>query len=390
MACQSISVTRFTLSLFCFTSETEQIEQRLVDLIIVFRNISSLRHRKNYLRRRGPIRFTMGTKADAPKLSPAERLARKRAAARLRQQRCRARKRQAMLEKKRGEIVRQRCVKLTHDPSRSAVVMRAVQHRPQTLYPTYKPMHAAEASVSPWPAVRGKGPARPSLQKSPSEPIYNCVSFDSQKSMEEAQQNASRVSSSPPRSPSQKSPIVVTPTARTPPLPPSGKKVAKVLSEEKVEDSLVREEEAAVFAMLSLKSGSTSPSEKSEKEIKQPPASPSNSPPREVMISNKPTTTASSPGPRAMNLEQMPHRQQVPHRQPNPSHTIRPPQQRRMVPRLYETYSYGQPMKIPPHSRRVQVPPGYYRVHAPVPPPHSHYARCYYPPAPRFVAYDYE
>lgn len=383
MACQSISVTRFTLSLFCFTSETEQIEQKLGDLVKVFHNISSLRHRKNYLRQRGPIRFTMGTKADAPKLSPAERLARKRAAARLRQQRCRARKRQAMLEKKRGEIVRQRCVKLTHDPSRSAVVMRAVQHRPQTLYPTFKPMHATEAAVSPWPAVRGKGPARPPLQKSPSEPIYNCVSFDSQKSMEEAQ-NASRVSSSPPRSPSQKAPIVVTPTARTPPLPPSGKKVVKVLSEEKVEDSLVREEEAAVFAMLSLKSGSTSPSEKSEKEIKQPPASPSNSPPREVMISNKPTTTASSPGLRGMNLEQ------VPHRQPNPSHTLRPPQQRRMVPRLYETYSYGQPMKIPPHSRRVQVPPGYYRVHAPVPPPHSHYARCYYPPAPRFVAYDYE
>lgn len=326
----------------------------------------------------------MGVKADAPKLTAAERLARKRAAARLRQQRCRARKRQAMLEKKREEVARQRCAKLAHGAPRPQVVMRAVQHPPRSLFPTYKPVHLAEVPGAPWVNVRGKGPASPPLMKPTSEPIYNCVSFDSTKSLEEAQQQKiARANSSPPRSPAQTAPKVVTPTNR-PPSPGKPATVTRTLSDEKAEESLVPEEEAAVAAMLSLKSGSTSPTaEKSEQKSKEPPLLPSQSPPREVVISHKPTSIHASTGPGGMKLEQLTHQTK------NGVRSLPP---RRMVPRLhdYEVYTYGHPMKFPPHPRRAQVPPAYYRVHAPVPPPHPHYARYHYPPAPRFVKYEYE
>ena len=318
----------------------------------------------------------MGTKSDSPKLTPAERLARKRAAARLRQQRCRARKRQTMLEKKREEVVRQRCAKLTHDPPRPPVIMRAVQHRPRSLFPSYKPLHSAEASSVPW--------VRQQMIKSTSEPIYNCVSFDSQKSLEESRNFFSREVSSPPRSPAQKAPIVVTPTnqALAPAKPTT---LVRTLSEEKPEEEpLVSEEEAAVVAMLSLKAGSTSPaSEKTENESKEPPSLPTQSPPREVVISHKPTTQAST-GPGGTKPDLI-HRNQ--HKQ-----IVRPQQPRHMVPRLYDydAYTYGPPMKLPPHSHRAQVPPGYFRVHAPLPPPHSHYARYHYHPPPRYVPYKYE
>eukprot|EP00533_Pseudo-nitzschia_delicatissima_P010627 CAMPEP_0116114032 /NCGR_PEP_ID=MMETSP0327-20121206/19811_1 /TAXON_ID=44447 /ORGANISM="Pseudo-nitzschia delicatissima, Strain B596" /LENGTH=320 /DNA_ID=CAMNT_0003607401 /DNA_START=115 /DNA_END=1077 /DNA_ORIENTATION=+ len=320
----------------------------------------------------------MGVKADSPKLTPAERLARKRAAARLRQQRCRARKRQAMLEKKREEVAsRQRCAKLAHEPPRPQVVMRAIQHPPRSLFPVYKPVHLMEGK--PW--IRGQGPARPQMIKSTSEPIYNCVSFDSTKSMEESREKISRATASPPRSPTQKTPTVVTPTNQ---LPSPGKPVTRTVSSEKVEESegpLLSEEEAAVAAMLSLKSGSTSPSaDKSEKETKEPPLLPSQSPPREVVIKN---TIPSSTGPGGMKPELM-----------KPKNGVRGLPPRRMVPRLhdYEAYAYAHPMKFPPHSRRAPLPPAYYRVHAsvPPPPPHPHYARYHYPPAPRFVTYEYE
>lgn len=320
----------------------------------------------------------MGTKAESPKLSSAERLARKRAAARLRQQRCRARKRQAMLEKKRGEIVRERCVKLTHDLSIPTAVIHSIQRRPQSLFPTYKSMRSAQGES--WTRIRGKGISR-QLHKSPSEPIYNCVSFDSQKSLEDAHPKILSLSSSPPGSPSQKPPVVVTPS-RTPP-PGKQASVVRVSLEKKIEDALVPEEEAAVVAMLSLKSGRKNPSQKCQDESKQPPYSSSHSPPREVMISRKPSTHASA-GPGGMYLDEIYHEQ----RKYNQS--IRHHQQRRIAPRRIEAYNYGQSMKIAPHSRRPPVPPGYYRVHAPVPPPHAHYARCYYPPAPRYISYDYE
>lgn len=322
----------------------------------------------------------MSTKTESPKLSPAERLARKRAAARLRQQRCRARKRQAMLDKKRGEVIRQRCLKLSRDPPRPAVVMHAVHRHPHSLYQTYKPIHPTDAPSDPWVGASRKVPHGKQLQKFPSEPIYNCVSFDSQKSHEEAQQNISKASSSPSRSPPQKSPTVVTPS-RTPP-PEKLAEAVKVPSEEKVEEALVPEEKAAAVAMLSLMSGCSATPEKCEEKPKEPPYSP----PREVMISRKKPMTCASSGPGGMVPEQIPHGH---HKYPR---SVRPQQHRRIVHRRYEGYNYGQPMKIapPPHSRMPPAPPGYYRVHPPVPPPHLHYPRCYYPPAPRYVSYEYE
>ena len=316
----------------------------------------------------------MGTKTDAQKLTPAERLARKRAAARLRQQRCRARKRQAMLEKKRDEVARQRS-KLTHDATSRPPVM---MHPPRTLFPAYKPVHSAEAAAAPWVNLRGKLPTRPQMMKSTSEPIYTCVSFDSQKSLEESRQKIVREASSPPRSPAQKSPTVVSPTTQMP-SPTTPVAVVRTISEEKPSGPLVHEEEAAVMAMLSLKSGPATPpsikSEKSEEETKEQSESPSESPPKEVVITHKPTTTA--------NAEQT--------QQALSKHIIRPQAPGRMVPRLYdyEAFAYGHQLKVPPHVRRAPVPPGYYRV--PLPPPHPHYARYHYPsPAPRFVAYEYE
>ena len=317
----------------------------------------------------------MESKTDSPKLSPAERLARKRAAARLRQQRCRARKRQVMLEKKRGEV-RQQCVKITRDHSRPAV-MHAIHHHSQTRFPTYKPLHSTESGES-WVGVSGERPPRQHLHKFSSEPIYNCVSFESQKSSEEAQHNMSRGSSSPPRSPSEKSPIVVTPS-RTPP-PGKQTTLVRVLSDEKLEEPLVPEEEAAVAAMLSLKSGSKTPTEKYDDKCKQLPHSPPHSPPREVMISHESKFYTSSSGIGRVHSTQM-HQNQNKH-----IHSVQSQQQRRMDPRYY---NYGPPMQIQ-HPRRTQAPPGYYRVHAPVPPPHPHYSRGYYPPAPRFVSYEYE
>lgn len=318
----------------------------------------------------------MGTKTDTPKLTPAERLARKRAAARLRQQRCRARKRQAMLEKKRDEVARQRS-KMTHDAAPRPPVML---HPPRTLFPAYKPMHSAEAAAAPWVGLRGKLPTRPQVMKSTSEPIFNCVSFDSQRSLEESRQKIARGTASPPRSPAQKSPTVVSPTSQMP-SPTSPVAIVRSISEEKGSGPLVQEEEAAVMAMLSLKSGPATPSvksEKSEEETKEQAESPSQSPPKEVVIPHKPTTTA---GPEDVNTEP----------KGLSKHIIRPQAPGRMVPRLYdyEAFAYGHPMKASPHLRRAPVPPGYYRV--PLPPPHPHYARYHYPPpAPRFVAYEYE
>eukprot|EP00536_Pseudo-nitzschia_multiseries_P001662 jgi/Psemu1/3817/gm1.3817_g len=315
----------------------------------------------------------MGTKSDSPKLTPAERLARKRAAARLRQQRCRARKRQAMLEKKRGETDVQvgNKVKVNESP-RPGMVMHSLHHRPQSRYPTYKPVHLAESLGESWVGVRAELPHRPQRHKFPSEPIYNCVSFDSQKSLDEAHTNMSRASATPPASPSERKTPVITPN-RTP--PPSNKLV-RVLSDEKLEEPLVPEEEAAVAAMLSLKSGSTTKTDEVEDENKKTPASP----PNKVMISHesKKFTPTGMSGIRSHPKSQnhSPHSHRIHHQPP-----------RRMNPHHYEAFSYGPPMKIPLPPHILHAPPGYYRVHPPVPPPHPHYHRGYYPPAHRYVSY---
>lgn len=159
----------------------------------------------------------MTAKESASKLTPNERLARKRAAARLRQQRCRARKREALLEQKRhqNDIEAQQDSK----PQSASTAFRS--HHPMT----------KDAGMSSLP---------------PQQPIYKCVSFESQRSFEEATRGQER---SPAGSP----------TPRPATSPP--RKMINVISiaEEKSSDSRVPEEEAAaIAAMLSLKTSPTS------------------------------------------------------------------------------------------------------------------------------------
>mmetsp|Transcript_18032 Transcript_18032/g.39329 ORF Transcript_18032/g.39329 Transcript_18032/m.39329 type:complete len:325 (+) Transcript_18032:182-1156(+) len=324
----------------------------------------------------------MGLKSDSPKLTPAERLARKRAAARLRQQRCRARKRQAMLDMKRVETDRPgpSKIKIRNSP-RPSMVVHTVHHRPQSQYPAYsKPAHSTESLRKPWVGVGPQASRRQPSRMFPAEPIYNCVSFDSQKSLEEVQHNISRASSTPPGSPSDKPTAVVTPSRTPPPL----KTIVKVLSDVKKEEPYVSEEEAAVAAMLSLKSGSTTVTETSADEIKKAPLTP----PREVMISHE-SKISNYAGIRGSHSEQKYH-DQLPHNQPLNNQRVQLQQQRRMHPRYYEGYNYGPPMKIPPPPHIIHAPPGYYRMHPPVHPPHPHYHRGYFPPAPRCVSYKYK
>jgi hypothetical protein len=157
----------------------------------------------------------MTAKESTSKLTPNERLARKRAAARSRQQRCRARKRQVLLEQKR----------LQHEK----MAQQDSKQHTSSVFRTRHPM-TKDTSISP-----------PTHQ-----PIYNCVSFESQRSFEEAMRAQER---SPTGSP----------TLRAATSPP--RKTIEVISipEEKSGDSRVAEEEAAaIAAMLSLKTSPTS------------------------------------------------------------------------------------------------------------------------------------
>jgi hypothetical protein len=159
----------------------------------------------------------MTAKESTSKLTPNERLARKRAAARLRQQRCRARKRQTVVEQKR----------LQH----GKMVQQDSKQHTSSAFRTRHPM-TNDTSIS---------PSLPSHQ-----PIYNCVSFESQRSFEEAM----RVQEISPTG---------SPTLRGATSPP--RKTIEVISipEEKSGDSLVPDEEAAaIAAMLSLKTSPTS------------------------------------------------------------------------------------------------------------------------------------
>lgn len=154
------------------------------------------------------------------KLSPGERLARKRSAARLRQQRCRARKRQALMEQRRqDQDVR---VTLTQD-SRTKPVQ---ERQPQST------SHIKDLTKPPT-----------------TEPIYNVVSFDSLRSHEEAQRG--HIKTSPKELCDHNRVVSLLPsTPETPKEAETSHAVPK-----KSEEPLVSEEEAAVAAMLSLKSG---------------------------------------------------------------------------------------------------------------------------------------
>jgi hypothetical protein len=202
----------------------------------------------------------MATKTESPptgKPSPPERLARKRAAARLRQQRCRARKREGMLEQRRH----QECLPVRHgsspQDSRAEPVNDGAQGR--------NPPHYFSRSMG--------------IISSPSrDPIYNCVSFDSQRSFEEAQRGPPAALIS--RSSSELS------TSTAPSSPSSTGKPVEVItiSLNQPEEPLVAKEEAAIAAMLSLKSSDSTKS--------LPPS------PRTPEESRRPSVTRMDPKPR--------------------------------------------------------------------------------------------
>lgn len=163
------------------------------------------------------------------KLSPPDRLARKRAAARLRQQRCRARKRQSMLEQRRQE----ECLRQVSAPQDSTAEPTKDENQ------RHNPRLSATVPTD-------------IISSHPREPIYNCVSFDSQRSFEEAQRAL------PPAAVISRSSSVQTSSQSAPNSPPSTGKPFEVVTIPMIqpEERLVAEEEAAVAAMLSLKSGS--------------------------------------------------------------------------------------------------------------------------------------
>lgn len=187
----------------------------------------SCHNHKNCARKSSPVvqhLLTMAAKikeSPSSKLSPGDRLARKRAAARLRQQRCRARKRQAVCEQRRQdhEVARENA---TQD-SRVDVV-REIS--------TFSLPHASDMLPSP-----------------PSEPIYNCVSFESQRSYEEVQRIHQ---ASPPRDTMEHSYTVTVAPSSKPVRQPV---LSSAAAENQPDESLVPEEEAAIAAMLSLKTG---------------------------------------------------------------------------------------------------------------------------------------
>lgn len=198
----------------------------------------------------------MAAKTESPtKLSPTERLARKRAAARLRQQRCRARKREAVLEQRRNDDGAHQGFSRSQDSGSDV------------------PNHCAPSHSSPFGLVP---PKRFPLSSPPREPIFNCVSFDSQRSFEEAQ----RAHGVPMVSRSSSEESLAT-------AEPSSSRTHKVLEivtapQTKAEEPLVAEEEAAIAAMLSLKSGSTppsSPASKAKEESPRPSVTRTSAPP---------------------------------------------------------------------------------------------------------------
>jgi hypothetical protein len=344
------------------------------------------------------IKSAMTAKTESSKLSPAERLARKRAAARLRQQRCRARKRQATLEKRRLET--------EHQPNRVGVTpesttgsSRSTMVMPLPTHPRHHPHHRIQHQIPHRIPAYGHPLPKPSHPSQPTsgEHIYNCISFESQRSFEEAQKTL-RVQTTSLETVSEKSVAIVSPSSSPPRHPDAS--IVRVLSEEKPEEHLVPEEEAAVAAMLSLKSGSDKSFlfSKGDEDRDQPPASPPLAPKvveqtQATVVESATTSTASTkpalvggmskiysaPSPAAVVIRR------------HPLH-LRPTE----VPSHYEIYEYGPPpARMPP--RRVSHP-AYYHHHrvSAGPPPPPPYRRGYYaapsPAAQRSytIRYDYE
>jgi hypothetical protein len=251
------------------------------------------------------------------KLSPSERLARKRAAARTRQQRCRARKRQTMLEDRRQKSdLRQ--TQMSQD-SRSHTIQDPSHGRPP-----FSPSRSPERDA--W-----------SDNSTQNEPIYSCVSFESQRSYEEAQRSVERspqsVTAHPyTRAKGTQAPVLTLSSRKRKPVEIIG------VPEEQPEEALVPEEEAAVAAMLSLKTG---------------PKTPTVSPERE----HRPRIIEARVAPRTAKFRYY----------------------RSWEPRRYASFEYGRPPRVPEYFKMPLPPP---------PPPQPHYR--YYPSFQRYGRYDYE
>lgn len=335
----------------------------------------------------------MTAKSEYSKLSPSERLARKRAAARLRQQRCRARKRQAMLEKRRLFSEQEHRQVVTPE---STTTTTAATTRPSVAslpLPTRHRLHPHPRLHSPHriPATYGTPPHIPQAKAShpplptSGEHIYNCISFESQRSFEEAQKSL-RVQTTSLENVSEHV-AIVSPLSSPPRNPDTS--IVRVLSDEKSDEQLVPEEEAAVAAMLSLKSGSEKPIffSKSDEDRDQPPSSPPPAPkvvelPRTATTETIPTNNDANIKPFLVGMSKS-----------YPAALPRPPlhhHHRRMeVPPHYEVFEYGPP----PPPRRVSRPGYFYHHHrVPTGPPPPPYRRGYYAAAPRSFAvrYDYE
>lgn len=256
-------------------------------------------------------------------LSPNERLARKRAAARLRQQRCRARKRQALLEQKRIQ---------QEQMSRSEAEPMSTQH-------------ASSAFRMPRPT---DGDSLSTLPNSSQQPIYKVVSFESQRSFEEAGKGQSKSSesivtvSTPPRKAAQTTSVTSTDPAGTP---------------------VLDKEAAAIAAMLSLKASPT--------------------------VEKKPQT----PQP-----VEMPQREEQRPPQPEQKRPLQPepkkPPQIYAVPAtakvpLYRTYNSARYEKPRGYAMPLQRMPHYYSMNMSHPPrPHPQYRYGYHSSYHRFVRYD--
>jgi hypothetical protein len=175
------------------------------------------------------------------KLSPGERLARKRKAARMRQQRCRSRKREVMLEERRQNTEEKQTEQSqeSREPHDHRSVSNSPSERPHLLT-------SRSGEIEYWGENIGT-----------TGPIHNCISFESQRSFEESQKPHEKAHSlgSPSGKQDQSVIVVVSPEAASSPALKDSSS-----SSEQGKGPATISEEAAVAAMLSLKTG---PSESS-------------------------------------------------------------------------------------------------------------------------------
>jgi hypothetical protein len=186
------------------------------------------------------LKQTMTAKVDAApapaKLSPGERLARKRRAARMRQQRCRSRKREVMLEERRHNTDGKRT-------EQSQESREPHDHQRVFRYPSERPplLTSRSGETEYWGENIGT-----------TGPIHNCVSFESQRSFEESQKPHEKTQSpgSPSGKQNQSAIAVLSPAAASSAAPKESSR-----SSEQGKGPATMSEEAAVAAMLSLKTG---------------------------------------------------------------------------------------------------------------------------------------